>query len=109
MSPDPEWQEAYDAFVAYRKTESGKTSFGELAATRLRRKCERLHALGYDVTELLDHACVVGWLSIYPQEDFRRKARPAAHSYGKPLSIVGVEVDPDLAKAALVEARKAVK
>lgn len=76
--------EVFSAFIEQRGAMK-KIPFTPSAQKLLVRKLMRLHSDGYDSNALLEHAAIVGWRTVYPDEKMRIKNAQAA-------------VDPALAK-----------
>lgn len=109
--PDCVPLEQWADFVEYRLTEVGRKKFGPVAQKRMLKKLARLHAAGYDVVELLDHAMQAGWLDVYPNKDYRRAKRPGYHRNTRDLGppATTLAVDREKGRDALKTVLKAIK
>ncbi len=65
--------EQWEEWKEYRLNDQGKKKFSERAQRAFIRKCKALHAEGYDVSALIDHAMDIGWLTIWPHDNMKRK------------------------------------
>lgn len=68
---DEQWEE----WRQYRLEDKKEKKFSDRAQRAFIRKCKKLHAEGYDVPALIDHAMDVGWLTVWPHEQMKRKKR----------------------------------
>ena len=105
----PEWldPEIWSDWNTYRAEDNKKGRWTERAQRAFLRDCVRYYADGLDVHAMINEAMQKNWLTIYPNDRHRRKARPASHGHGPVLEIVGV--DREKGRAAVAEALRRVK
>ena len=97
--------ETWADWKKYREEFCKRKTWNEIAEKRFISRCKRFHDEGYDVNGLIDHAVDVGWVTIYPKEEFKRKTRPASHNPNPKLSVVE-NVNKNLGQSAIEEMKK---
>lgn len=68
---DEQWAD----WCEYRTKDNKKGNWSERAQRSFLRECQRLHDEGYDVPRLIDFAMTKDWLTIYPNDNYKRKQR----------------------------------
>ena len=93
-------KELLEDFESHRK--EIKKPLTDRAKKILIRKLKALSSEGYDVNILLEDAIINGWQSIWPNENAKRKMRPASHKVGG-LKVVVNSVDREGGKKQIGE------